>query len=93
MDPFIIKLLETSPIIAISAVVVHQISKRLFKSQDDLNKANSDRISALERHQIDSAKRHDECERDRAKLHEDHKELQQEVINRLSALLERDRNL
>lgn len=75
--------LETTPTLAICLFAIHQITKKLWSTQDDLVNSHKDRIEALEKHT-------EECDKDRVELHRKHERLQNEVVDTLTKLIKKE---
>lgn len=74
------KLIDVSPVLAVCAITLWYIGKRLFQTQDAHLASQRDRINALERSAL-------ECEKDRRELHQGQVDLQKEVIEKLTTIV------
>ena len=74
-------LLENAPSLGISLFALWIVSKKLWRSQEDHLAAHKERVQALETHT-------EECDKDREQLHKMHADLQADVIDKLTALID-----
>lgn len=82
MPPEIItKIIENAPSLGISLFALWVVSKKLWKSNEEHLEAYKERVKALEKHA-------DDCNQDREELHKKHAELQTNVIDKLTALVD-----
>jgi CII-binding regulator of phage lambda lysogenization HflD len=78
---YIAKMLDTAVSLGISFFALWVISKKLWASQEEHLSTHKERINTLEAHS-------EACDRDRTELHRKHADLQTDVIDKLTKLIE-----